>query len=578
MPGFPLAAIGAGLGLFAKQYQEQQAQKERNAMLQMQMQRFQQEMRDRQGQEELSRVSFGDAATSVQPTPGGASAVPPISGGLPTAPAMPSGGGGGGSGGYWTPAGITALQQTEDARGWNNVHYPSGKTASGVASTASGGAGYLDRTWREFAPKAGVDLTQYPRAYMAPEDVQRKVIAITPISHWTGSKNGVPWNPAAQQLARNPAYVTGAAPGSGGGFDPSGGAPIPLIGPDSQARRNLDEGRPLGAPSDAPPPARISAADATRMNAADSSPGTHLPVMSSDYIFGKGKPIPPGAGSVGGEPPVRIGGGSIDGVRTHPLASSDSGAPQAGRAPAGPQTAGPGPAPPEYNPSTVAAAIKRQQPNISNKDLVGAVEKVGAFIGPQVKAAYDRWKTNAEMYYRGRSAEATEAAHAETGRHNLVEEGFGGKRLEQTGQAQAETGRHNVATETLGQGQLAETKRQHDLTDTARKQAVDAKLKVAQGKTDTATIEMKTLASRARDLYSAVEQNPNLVGVRGRGARFFGGVQEQAKIKQEDEASAAFLSELNILKAGLQASKFQGARYFSPGAIPADGSAAGRAR
>ena len=36
MPGFPLAAIGAGLGLFAKQVQEQRAQQERNAMLQMQ--------------------------------------------------------------------------------------------------------------------------------------------------------------------------------------------------------------------------------------------------------------------------------------------------------------------------------------------------------------------------------------------------------------------------------------------------------------------------------------------------------------------------------------------------------------
>ncbi len=232
MPGFPLAAIGAGLGLFAKQYQEQQAQKERNAMLQMQMQRFQQEMRDKQQEQQLASAKWqsdlsGLGDGGVTPTPGGASAVPSIGGGLPGGKAMPPGGGGGGSGGYWTPAGIEALQPTEGR--WDQIHYPSGYTKEGVKSSASGGAGYLDSTWREFAPKAGVDLNQYPRAYLAPPEVQKKVIAITPISHWTGSKDGVPWNPAAQQLARNPAYVTGAAPGpqtaSAGPEEGGGGAP-----------------------------------------------------------------------------------------------------------------------------------------------------------------------------------------------------------------------------------------------------------------------------------------------------------------------------------------------------------------
>ena len=92
MPGFPLAAIGAGLGIWAKNMQEQQAQRERNAMLQMQLQRFQQEQQDRQGQQELANLDLGNLAggASVQPTPGGAAAVPPISGGFPGSRTVPN--------------------------------------------------------------------------------------------------------------------------------------------------------------------------------------------------------------------------------------------------------------------------------------------------------------------------------------------------------------------------------------------------------------------------------------------------------------------------------------------------------
>jgi hypothetical protein len=50
MPGFPLAAIGAGLGMWAKNQQEQQAARERQQMLQLTLQRYQQEMQDRQRQ------------------------------------------------------------------------------------------------------------------------------------------------------------------------------------------------------------------------------------------------------------------------------------------------------------------------------------------------------------------------------------------------------------------------------------------------------------------------------------------------------------------------------------------------
>ncbi len=214
MPGFPGLAIGAGLGQFEQQYQQQQALREREMQLRLTLAKFQQEQQDRQGQRELGGVDL------APPNSGGGGM--PFYSTMPTQqPAAPPASGGGA---HWTPAGIAALQPTEGR--WDQIHYPSGRAPSGVKSSASGGLGYLDGTWREFAPKAGVDLNQFPRAYMAPEDVQRKVAAITPASHWTGNdKNGKPFNAAAQRLAENPANITG-----GGGQPTAPGQPQNLLG------------------------------------------------------------------------------------------------------------------------------------------------------------------------------------------------------------------------------------------------------------------------------------------------------------------------------------------------------------
>jgi len=114
---------------------------------------------------------------------------------------------------FWTPSGLAALRPTEGQYGQIHNNTPGG---------ATGGFGFLDSTWRTFAPQAGVDLNQYPRAYMAPPSVQDKVASITPISNWTCPD----CNTSAVQLARNPAYVTdspidpsGSGPGSGTGYN-----------------------------------------------------------------------------------------------------------------------------------------------------------------------------------------------------------------------------------------------------------------------------------------------------------------------------------------------------------------------
>lgn len=119
---------------------------------------------------------------------------------------------------YWTSKGLERLAQSESSGRADLVHYPSGYAPNGKPSSASGLYGYLDSTWQTYASRAGVDTTQYPRAYMAPADVQTAVAAQTPISHWTCPG----CNSVAENMAGNPTYVS-TSPGYGGPIqsDPS---------------------------------------------------------------------------------------------------------------------------------------------------------------------------------------------------------------------------------------------------------------------------------------------------------------------------------------------------------------------
>ncbi len=67
-----------------------------------------------------------------------------------------------------------------------------GKNVSNVDATTSSGRarGYIqitDGTWKDFAPKAGVDLAKYPTALSAPLDVQMKVGGAIPLGRWDQS-------------------------------------------------------------------------------------------------------------------------------------------------------------------------------------------------------------------------------------------------------------------------------------------------------------------------------------------------------------------------------------------------------
>ena len=88
-----------------------------------------------------------------------------------------AGGGGGGEappGGMWpnTPSSGSNKQVLETIKkreSGGNYNIRSG------SSSASGAYQFIDSTWRGRAQKAGVDIQQYPRAFMAPPDVQDKV-------------------------------------------------------------------------------------------------------------------------------------------------------------------------------------------------------------------------------------------------------------------------------------------------------------------------------------------------------------------------------------------------------------------
>jgi N-acetyl-anhydromuramyl-L-alanine amidase AmpD len=55
---------------------------------------------------------------------------------------------------------------------------------TGRGNPARGYFQIIDPTWREFAAKAGVDISKYPTALDAPKDVQAQVAGVIPIARW----------------------------------------------------------------------------------------------------------------------------------------------------------------------------------------------------------------------------------------------------------------------------------------------------------------------------------------------------------------------------------------------------------
>jgi len=113
------------------------------------------------------------------------------------------------------------LQAESGDRNINNTHQT---TSSGQAQ---GNLQITTGTWADFAPKAGIDLKQYPTPESAPRDVQIKVGSLIPLNRWASSTvNAVlakyPGVDASQTLG---SIQSAALNGSGGSGSPAGGPP-----------------------------------------------------------------------------------------------------------------------------------------------------------------------------------------------------------------------------------------------------------------------------------------------------------------------------------------------------------------
>ena len=156
-------------------------------------------------------------------------------------------------------------------RNINNTHQG---TSSGQAQ---GNAQITTGTWNDFAPKAGVDLKQYPTPDSAPRDVQIKVASVIPLNRWASSTvNAVvakyPGIDTSQPLgviqanAINPSGASGspasappAASATGQPAAPSGG----LAGQLASAMKPLSGGKGGGG-DDQPPPMQLPQAPQAR--------------------------------------------------------------------------------------------------------------------------------------------------------------------------------------------------------------------------------------------------------------------------------------------------------------------------
>jgi len=166
-----------------------------------------------------------------------------------------------------TPMDIVLNAESGD-RNIPNVHQT---TSSGQAQ---GNAQITTGTWTDFAPKAGVDLKQYPTPMDAPRDVQIKVASVIPLNRWASSTvnavlakyPGIDTSQplgAIQSAAINPSAAPAAAPGAPAAppATQTAGTTLPGFQPGSPANKmtqaglqQLAGGKPGGGATDEPPP------------------------------------------------------------------------------------------------------------------------------------------------------------------------------------------------------------------------------------------------------------------------------------------------------------------------------------
>jgi hypothetical protein len=109
-----------------------------------------------------------------------------------------------------------------------------------AGTPAGGNFQFIDPTWRRMAPKAGVDIRQYPTAMSAPPSVQAQVAAVTPINQWGP-------NTVAALKAHFPSIDTSKPPTGPYNGAAVGGAPQPVAVPAAQPAQQAGIGAAIAA-------------------------------------------------------------------------------------------------------------------------------------------------------------------------------------------------------------------------------------------------------------------------------------------------------------------------------------------
>jgi len=226
---FNLAALGAGIGQFAQQQQQERENQVRTLMLQMQLRKFQMEMEADRRANEAAGLSFDLGGGGM-----GAPAAPPPIQGLPQS-ARPATIPGSAFEGQFSGDPLALIEKYES--GGRNVmqgivppgggYNPSVGRVTGP-STAQGYYQITNTTWRDAAPKAGVDLAQFPTAMSAPKEVQAKVAQA--LYNERGFQPWAPYNPKLAQAISGQSVSPGA-PDQAAAQPPTQAEPPPEMPP-----------------------------------------------------------------------------------------------------------------------------------------------------------------------------------------------------------------------------------------------------------------------------------------------------------------------------------------------------------
>ena len=187
------------------------------------------------------------------------------------------------------------LQAESGDRNINNTHQG---TSSGQAQ---GNAQITTGTWTDFAPKAGIDLKQYPTPDSAPRSVQIAVASQIPLNRWANST-------VQAVLAKYPGIDTSQTLGAiqSAALAGSGASGTPASAP--------------GAPSPPSPPATAGGAPGGLPGYQPGSPAEKMAQSSLKSLSGstpEAQPMqlqpPQAAQAVGGPMMMRPGGQNVDG-------------------------------------------------------------------------------------------------------------------------------------------------------------------------------------------------------------------------------------------------------------------------